>query len=189
MEEDSESTSQVVPQLVVLLREISVVLLPEETSVVPHQAVLLERLIPSSLEISDSRLRTGLSSSSSSHAVRSAKSELLWARMAEQRASLTFSSLPQMAQRKLWNSMELSSMAVLLDLTSLSRTEVVAAAVVEASAVVAEASAVAVVALVVTKVASAAVVALEATEVASVAVVALAMAEVASVAVLQRWIE
>ena len=75
--------------------------------VAPHQ-VSPVRLIPFSLEISDIRLRTGLSSSSLSHAVRSAKSELLWARMADQRASPTFNSLPQMAQRKLWNSMDLS---------------------------------------------------------------------------------
>lgn len=152
--------------------------------VAPHQ-VSLVRPIPFSLVTSDSRLRTGLSSSSSSHAVRSAKSELLWVKMAEQRALLTFSSLPQTVQRKLWNSMELNSMAVLLDLTSLSQTEAVAAAAVAASAVAVVAS-VAEVALEATEVASvavvasAAVVALEATE---VAVAASAVAEVASVAV------
>ena len=180
---DSESISLLASKIAEAMRVADILQL-----VAQHQ-VCLVIVIQFLLEISDFRLRTGLSSSSLSHAVRSAKSELLWARMADQRASPTFNSLPQMAQRKLWNSMELSSMAVLLDLTSVSRTEVVAAVVVEASAVVAEASAVAVVALVVTEVASAAVVALEATEVASVAVAALAMAEVASVAVLQRWIE
>ena len=151
----------------------------------PHQ-VCLEKLIPFSLETSDSRLRTGLSSSSSSHAVRSAKSELLWVKMAEQRASLMYSSLPQMVQRKLWNSMELNSMAVLLDLTSLSRTEAVvavAASVVTAVAAVASAAEVALEATEVASeavVVSVAVVALEATE---VAVAASAVAEVASVAV------
>ena len=129
-------------------------------------------------------MHTGLSSSSSSHAVRSTKSELLWVKMAEQRASLTFSSLPQMVPRKLWNSMELSSMVVLLDSTSLSPTEAVAAAVVVASAVAVADLAIevaSVAASVVTEVASVAVVALEATEVASVA--ALAVTEVVSVAV------
>jgi hypothetical protein len=156
---DSESTSLLASRIAEAMRVADILHL-----VAQHQLCLVI-VIQFSLEISDFRLRTGLSGSSLSHAVRSAKSELLWARMADQRASPTFNSLPQMAQRKLWNSMDLSSMAVLLDLTSVSRTEVVAA-------VVAEASAVAVVAFVVTEVASAAVVALEATEVASVAVVA-----------------
>ena len=109
MEEDSESTSQVVPQLVALLREILEVLLPEETSVVPPQAVLLERLTPSSLETLASRLRSGTSRISSVNAEKSLKLESLWETMAEQRASLMFNSHLLMPPRRQWSSTVLSS--------------------------------------------------------------------------------
>lgn len=77
MEEVSESTFQVVPQLVepqlvVLLKETSVVL-PRETSVARPLAELLERLTLFSLAILASRLRSGTSSSSSVNAERSLK--------------------------------------------------------------------------------------------------------------------
>lgn len=72
MEEVSESTFQVVPQLVVLLKETSVVL-PRETSVARPLAELLERLTPFSLATLASRLRSGTSSSSSVNAERSLK--------------------------------------------------------------------------------------------------------------------
>ena len=109
MEEDSELTSQVVPQLVVPHREILVVLLPGETLVVPPQAELLERLTLSSLEILASRLRSGISSNSLVNVERSLKLESLWEMMAEQRASLMFNSHLQMPPRRQWTSTVLSS--------------------------------------------------------------------------------
>ena len=109
MEEDSELTSQVVPQLVVPHKEILVVLLPEETLVVPPQAELLERLTLSSLEILASRLRSGISSNSLVNVERSLKLESLWEMMAEQRASLMFNSHLQMLPRRQWTSTVLSS--------------------------------------------------------------------------------
>ena len=109
MEEDSELTSQVVPQLVVLHREILVVLLPEETLVVPPQVELLERLILSSLETLASRLRSGTSRTSSVNAEKSLKLESLWETMAELRDSLMFNSHPLMPPRRQWSSTVLSS--------------------------------------------------------------------------------
>lgn len=159
--EASESTSQAVPQLVVLLREISVTVVVMLLVVAP-QAVLLEKLILFSLETSDSRLRSGTSSNSSEAAEKSLKSELLWETMAEPRVSPTFSSHPQMLLSLLWISMVRNSTEEPSDSISQPQAEVVPVA-----------AAVASVAVEATEVASVAVEASEeATEVASVAEVA-----------------
>jgi len=93
----------------VLLRETKVVLLPEETLVVPPQVALLEKLTPSSLEILASRLRSGTSSNSSVNAEKLLKLELLWETMAELRDLLMFNSHLLMPPRRQWSSTVLSS--------------------------------------------------------------------------------
>ena len=93
----SESTSQAASKMAEEMRVEDLHLLED-----PSQELLV-KLIQSSLEILASKPKNGPSSSSSSLAVKSHRSESLWAKMVELKVSLTYSSLPLTVRRKLWS--------------------------------------------------------------------------------------